>query len=504
MTNAVPKSISLVVFLGIILSFVAGLGFVFVLAPYGMWSIAILSPLVLYVFLRQSTPKHAFLTGWAYGFGTWLTGAFWLYHSIHDYGGIPAWLAFLMIAVMALVMGLFHAVMSFLFVRFLGKQPLAFASLWVIQEWAKTWVLTGFPWLFVGYAYTDLPFITTLAPIVGVLGISFLSVLVSASLVEIFYKKHIYAYISIGTLLVTGVLHLIAPTWTQPTGKSLSVSLIQANIAQTIKWDFDHQNHILETYINLSNSEWGQDLLIWPEGAVPTFQDNLAWLFDELDKVAKETGTVFITGLPYKAMEEYDPQKSEYPPFYNAVWAMGQGSGLYKKQHLVPFGEYTPFEGMLNILPNLANNQEVLSHSRGGREQAPLMVKDTPMSVAICYEVAYPETTRQNAKDSQFMLTVSNDAWFGTSSGPHQHLQMVKMRAMETGRWFVRGTNNGITTIINHKGEQVITAPQFEQFILRGKVEMMTGTTPFVRFGQTPILLLVSVLIVLSFLAKRR
>lgn len=487
------------------LSFLAGLFLTFAFAPYGVWVMAIISPLVLYaILMTKLTPARAFLVGWVYGFGVWFSGAFWLYYSIYHFGGVPSLLAFLMIVVMAILMGLFSAVQAWLFVRFFGRQPLGFAGLWVVQEWVKTWLLSGFPWLFVGYAYTELPTMTALAPVVGVFGISFVSVLLSASLVEIFRKKAGYFVISLVLLGMAAVLSVVRPTWTTPTGQTLAVSLVQANIAQSIKWDEAYYMDILATYANLSKSEWGQDLVVWSEGAIPLFQDEVGDYMEAHHELAKTKNSVWVTGLPYKAFEEFDPETDIYPPFYNAVVALGQGSGIYKKQRLVPFGEYIPMEGMLDILPNLANNQAILSHSRGAKNQAPLDVKGKNMGLAICYEVAYPETTRHNAKNSDFMLTLSNDAWFGDSAGPHQHLQMVQMRAMETGRWFVRSTNNGITAIINEKGQFMEVAPQFKRLVLRGNVVMMTGETPFVKWGQTPILTLVFLLCLLSIWAGRQ
>lgn len=500
---AKPKAI-LPIWLSVGVALLAGLSFVLALAPYKVWGVALLSPLLLYALLLTSmTHKRAFLVGWAYGFGVWLTGAFWLYTSIHEYGGIGAVAAFLMIVVMACIMGLFHAVMAWAFVRFMGRQPLAFASLWVLQEWAKTWVLTGFPWLFVGYAYTDMPFITALAPLTGVFGISFLSVLISASVVELYRKQAGYLLIAGVLLGISTLLWLINPAWTSPTGDKLSVSLVQGNIRQDIKWVQTFQDEILLTYATLTQNEWGRDLIVWPEAAVPMFQDEAADFLGQIDTIARQTGSTLSTGIPYKALEEYDPSHHAYPPFYNAVMTLGADKGLYKKQRLVPFGEYIPFGGVLDILPNLATHQ-VLSHSRGDDHQTPTLVQHKNMGVAICYEVAYPDTIRKNAQDTHFLMTVSNDAWFGTSAGPHQHLQMVQMRSLETGRWTARSTNTGITAIIDDKGRIVQSMPQFTKGVLRGKMAMMTGSTPFMRFGYYPILLGLIVLLLLSAWAGKR
>lgn len=501
--------------LSFVLALLAGASFIFALAPYRLWGVAILSPMILYALLLLNQSNHlkedakrAFGIGWVYGFGTWVVGAFWLYTSIHVYGGVSAWLALIMIGLMAFVMGLFHALMAWVFVRFLGRQPLAFAAIWVVQEWCKTWVLTGFPWLFVGYAFTDVPMMNGLAPITGVFGISFVVVLLAASLVEVLRQKAGYLLIALALLVVSVGLWLLNPTWVQPTGKRANVSLVQGNIPQDIKWLTEFQEETLKIYADLSKDEWQQDMVVWPEGAITLFQDEIADLLDGADAYGKQQNTTFITGIPYRDLANYRPDVDDYPPFYNSVLAIGNSTGIYKKQNLVPFGEYIPFAGKLDILPNLAGNQAVLSHSPGEKNQSPIAIKlgeqTHPMGVAICYEVAYPETTRQNAKDSEFLLTVSNDAWFGTSAGPHQHLQMVQMRSLETGRWFARGTNTGVTAIIDDKGRIVAQAPQFVRTVLRGEVAMMIGQTPYVRFGVYPLLVVVFLLLGLSAYAGGR
>lgn len=502
--NRSKSTSTLPLVVALLIAFVAGASFVLALAPYGVWGIALVSPMILYALLLNAGGARAFWLGQVYGFGLWLTGAFWLYTSIHEYGAVPAYLALVMIALMALVMGLFHGLMSWVFVRFFARQPLAFASLWVVQEWLKTWLLTGFPWLFVGYAFTELESFAVLAPVVGVLGIGFVAVLLSVAVVEVARRRWLQGLLALIPMFMALGLMLAKPTWTTATGKALSVSLVQGNIPQDLKWLSEYQQETLNIYADLSLDEWGQDLLILPEGAIPVFQDD-AWFFlQDVAAIAKLYDTTFITGIPYKDLEAYDETQYDYPPFYNSVMALGASTGLYKKQNLVPFGEYIPMRGLMNILPNLANNQAVLSHSQGDKNQAPIDAKGHPMGVAICYEVAYPETTRNNARGSEFLLTVSNDAWFGTSAGPHQHLQMVQMRSMETGRWFVRGTNTGISAIIDHQGKVVSRAPQFERLVLRGEVQMRTGQTPYMRFGLYPVLMLAALLLLMSFIAKQQ
>ena len=491
----------------VIVAWLAGAMFMLSLAPYGYWIIALISPALLYaLLLSPMSNKRAFIIGEAYGMGLWCVGAFWLYTSIHDYGDIPAPLALLAIAVMGLGMGLFHGFMAWIFNRFVGKQPLAFAALWVLQEWMKTWFLTGFPWLFVGYAFTEQHWLSSLAPVAGVFAVSFVAVLLATSLVDVFRKRAGYLVVAALFLAVSIGLWLGNPAWTQPKQNTpnLKVSLVQGNIPQDLKWLTEYRYKTLEIYATLSRTEWGQDLVVWPESSIPMFQTE-AWPFmTEVVKVAKETDTTWVTGIPYKDETAFDPKTQAYAPFYNSVIALGaQAEGLYKKQNLVPFGEYIPFQGALDLFPGLAGSQEVLNYSRGPENQSPLKVRGHNLGSAVCYEVAYPDTTRRNAQNTDFLLTISNDAWFGTSAGPLQHLQMVQMRSLETGRWFMRATNTGVTAIIDHTGKIVARAPQFERTVLRGEVQSRTGTTPYVRFGNTPVLLLIGLMLLLSYLGKR-
>jgi len=491
----------------VIVAWLAGAMFMLSLAPYGYWIIALISPALLYaLLLSPMSNKRAFIIGEAYGMGLWCVGAFWLYTSIHDYGDIPAPLALLAIAVMGLGMGLFHGFMAWIFNHFVGKQPLAFAALWVLQEWMKTWFLTGFPWLFVGYAFTEQYWLSSLAPVAGVFAVSFVAVLLATSLVDVFRKRAGYLVVAALFLAVSIGLWLVNPAWTQPKQNTpnLKVSLVQGNIPQDLKWLTEYRYKTLEIYATLSRTEWGQDLVVWPESSIPMFQTE-AWPFmTEVVKVAKETDTTWVTGIPYKDEAAYNKETDKYAPFYNSVIALGaQAEGLYKKQNLVPFGEYIPFQGALDLFPGLAGSQEVLNYSRGPENQSPLKVRGHNLGSAVCYEVAYPDTTRRNAQNTDFLLTISNDAWFGTSAGPLQHLQMVQMRSLETGRWFMRATNTGVTAIIDHTGKIVARAPQFERTVLRGEVQSRTGTTPYVRFGNTPVLLLIGLMLLLSYLGKR-
>ncbi|MHA3103923.1 apolipoprotein N-acyltransferase [Acinetobacter sp. ANC 3791] len=482
--------------LGSLIALLAGSAFIFALAPYYIWIVALISPAVLYACLQQRSAPQALLVGWCYGFGLWFVGAFWLYTSIHEYGDTSAFVSVLLIAIMASIMALFSALQAWVYRRFFPETPLTFAPLWVFFEWAKTWVFTGFPWLFVGYAFTE-RFLDQYAPLFGVFGISFIAVTIACGLVEIIRRKWFW---------VVPIVVLLAGAWAASfavfvypkAGKPLQVSLIQGNIPQDLKWLTSYQNRTLEIYHDLSAPEWGRDLVVWPESSIPMPQNSIEPFLQDINHQALAKHSAWVTGIPY--FDEAGSIKAQKPLFYNAMMASGeQTSGLYQKQRLVPFGEYVPLAGLLKwVLPSLQNDASAGGFTAGQSGQKPLSVKGHNLGAVICYEVAYPNLTRLNAEHSDFMVTVSNDAWFTGTAGPWQHLQMVQMRAKENGRWFIRATNTGVTAFIDAQGHIVKQAPQDKTFVLRGDLPAYTGQTLYNRLGNAPVLIFSALLLLLS------
>lgn len=486
----------------LLISLLSGAVFSFALAPYYYWWLALLSPALLYACLRKRSARQAFGIGWAYGFGLWFVGAFWLYTSIHVYGDTGAALSVVMIAIMALAMGLFTAVQTWLYRRFFPETPLTFAPLWIIFEWAKTWVFTGFPWLFAGYAFTE-RYLDSYAPLFGVFGVSFAVILLACALVEILNKKAFW--IVPAAILLLGAWGAAQLTFVQPKAeKPLSVSLIQGNIPQDLKWLTEYQIKTLMIYAELSRTEWGRDLIVWPESSIPLFQSDIEPFLDAMKAQAEKTGTAWVTGIPY--WDQAESKIQGQPMYYNSIMALGDESeGLYKKQRLVPFGEYIPLSGMLSwVLPALQNDPSVSGFSRGASDQKPLLIKKHDLGSAICYEVAYPNLTRRNARQSDFLVTVSNDAWFTGTAGPWQHLQMVQMRAKENGRWFIRATNTGVTAFIDHNGHIVKQAPIDRKAVLRGELPAMQGETLYMRLSDWPVLGFSALLLLLGWFYRPR
>ncbi len=474
----------------IVLALIAGAVFSFALAPYYAWGLAIVSPAILYLCVSKRTAKQAFLIGLAYGFGLWFVGGFWLYTSIHEYGLIAPPLAVLMVAIMAVLMGLFSAVQVAVYRRFFPESPLTFAPIWVFFEWLKTWLFTGFPWLFVGYAFTE-RWLDNYAPVFGVLGVSFFAVLLAGACAEILQKR--WFWIPPMAVVVLGAVGMSQVSFVQQSpDKPLRVSLIQGNIPQDLKWQEEHFAETLHIYQRLSEKEWGRDLVVWPESSIPAFHTDMYPFLQGMSAIAQGANSAWLTGIFF-----YD---NETDKKYNSIIGLGDTQGYYHKQRLVPFGEYIPLAGLLYwVLPEMQKDVAEGGLSAGESRQAPFSIKGRHLAVAICYEVAYPNLTRKNAIKSDALLTISNDAWFTGTAGPWQHLQMVQMRAKENGRWFIRATNTGITVFINEHGQIVEQAPQDEQAVLRGDLPSMEGRTWYNRLGDYPILFLCVLLLFIGY-----
>jgi apolipoprotein N-acyltransferase len=482
----------------------AGALFVLALAPFHVWGLALLSPVLLAELLHGQRPGRAARLGWMYGIGQWGAGVWWLYISVHDYGNTPAWLSVIMVGLVALIMGSLTALMAFLYRRFrLDRAPLlTFAPLFIAFEWMRSWLFTGFPWLYTGYAFLDTP-LENYAPVLGVFGVGLMAI-VSAQLLAALakYGRHCWPAALMAPMVwaIGSALGLHAWTTVDPARK-LGVSIVQGNIPQDVKWQLEWRDKTLDIYRQWTKSEWGQDLVVWPEAAIPMFQYEAADFLAEMENNALTAHSTLVTGIPFADLRKLD--KQGIPPFYNSIAAIGQGYGLYFKQRLVPFGEYIPFESLLRgSIPFFS--RDMSSFSAGTAEQPPLTVRDYRAGAAICYEVAYPELTRRNARNADFLITISNDGWFGHSIGPDQHLQMVRMRSLENGKWFVRGTNNGISAIINEQGLIVAQAPQFKRTVLRGEVFMTNGQTPYLRFGYTPVMVLAGLMLLVGIWRGRR
>ena len=484
---------------GSLLALLAGAIMPLSLAPYDWWPAGILSLAMFLVTLQQTPPRSALFRGWLYGIGQFGVGASWVYVSIHQYGNAPVILATLLTTIFVAAIALtFVASFAWCYARFFANSPqsvlLGFPALWVIFEWTRSWLLTGFPWLQAGYAHGD-NWLAAWAPVTGVYGLSFVTALSAALLIELVKAARSQqpkrAAVLSGIITVPWLLSLALNQveWVETRDQQIKIALLQPNITQDIKWQPAQRQKTLQLLREKTSLTLENDIVIWPENAIPMFRHQATYFIEEIADMAQASNTTIISGVPW-----FEPSKGNSNGIiHNSIIAFGQGEGHYHKQKLVPFGEYVPLQDLLRGLIDFFD-LPMSDFKPGPADQRPLLVQHKGQTIKIapyiCYEVVYPDFTRKLAAQSDLLLTISDDSWFGNSIGPHQHLQMARMRALENGRFMLRGTNTGFTGLIGPKGEVISLAPRFKQLTHTGLVSTTSGITPFGRIGSWPTLLL--------------
>lgn len=472
----------------------AGMVAVLAFAPVGWYPLAVIS---LAVLLRQwlyDAPGPAFRHGLLFGLGFFGAGTSWVYVSINFYGHVHFILAALVAGIFAAVLALFPALTGYVLKRLL-RQPapatfiLAFPAAWVLSEWLRGWVFTGLPWLSIGGGQIDSP-LAGFAPVLGILGVDLAVVLSAALLVLAGHYRHYVKSLLLLLLLWSGGFWLNAIEWTEVRGAPLKVTIVQGNISQENKWVPENFLDTLTIYTEATFANTDSDVIVWPETAIPAFYHEVEEIFlTSLGEKLRATDTDLITGIPV-----LDKTNWEY---FNSVITVGSERGFYNKRHLVMFGEYLPLRGLIgSTLDALAVPNA--DFTAGSEEQALLQAGGYPVGVSICFEAIFPEEIRRALPEAAYLVNVSNDAWFGRSLAPHQHLEMARMRAKETGRALLRATNTGISAIIEPDGRIQARTRQFERASLTGSITPMQGATPYVSFGNWPVMLFVVVCLLLA------
>ena len=494
-------------------AFFAGALYPLAFAPVHWVPLLFLSTGTLFWLLIRAE-GHSWLLAWVFGLGKYAVGVSWIYVSIHQYGGASPLLAALMVAAFVAFMALFCLPIGW-FVGVLKRANqsaapvvlgMGFAASWVLMEWALTWFLTGFPWLFAGHAMLATP-LQGFAPVVGVLGVSLVVVVATVSVVLALTPSQTrmsrLVFCSMALALVAFGAWLDVQTWTKPAGR-YEAALVQGNIAQGVKWDADQRSINVRKHLQLSEDYWDADMLVWPEFALTLYGPDAAGVLDLLNRRGQLSETNVVVGMP--DVQWLDNQQYQ---IFNSARGLGLASGSFAKHHLVPFGDYVPLQGYLRGLIEFFD-LPMSNASSGAPNQTNIALQltgqgaATQVAVGICYEIAYGESLRRNAQSSGLLLTISNDTWFGGSIGPHQHMQIAQMRALENGRWMLRATNDGVTAIVNDRGQITQRLPQFEAGVLRGSFSIMEGRTPYSYLADLPVLMLLVVLLVSSVARSRR
>lgn len=477
--------------MGYLAALVAGGLTTLTFSPFELWWLGPVAVGLVSFGLHDLTPGQAALRGWCYGVALFATGSSWVYVSIHDYGYTGAPLALLLTTLFVVSLALFYAVPFWLYRRLTGPRLafLSFAGLWVLTEVLRTYLFTGFPWLLLGSAHVDSP-LASLAPLGGVYLLTLITAL-TGTLGVAFLRRRWWAAAPIAALWL---LPLALPSqWTTPGDAAARVALLQGNLPQLQKWTAEGQRAAANTYAALTREQPEDiDLIIWPEAALPMFEDQANGVLERI-QTSLAPDTALLTGIL---------QRDAQDNFFNAVVGVGDVQGSYRKEHLVPFGEYLPLASLLRGAVGFFD-LPMSYMSAGDSGQPPLRAAGLRIGTAICYEIVYPDLVAKRARKADVLLTVSNDTWFGDSLGPLQHLQMARLRALENGRYVIRATNNGVTAIIDPQGTITARAAQFETTSITGEVRAMQGQTPFTRTGSWPAWLLATLLVLPSLSLKR-
>ena len=476
---------------------------VFGFAPFHLYPLPVLTlALLLAIWERTPDARARFLAGFAWGLGFFLGGVSWVYVSLHTFGAMPAPLAalsaFLFCALLALFPGFTGLAAGGPGTTATTRALLAFPAAWCLSEWVRSWLFTGFPWIAIGYAQVPDSPLAGYAPVFGVFGVSLVSAF-SAGLLSLAWRARrsrrtlAWAGGVAALWIVGGALKAVA--WTQPVGAPVSVSLIQGNIPQEMKWREDQVRATLDTYLRLIRSTDSR-LVVLPETALPIYYQDVPPEYLELVAAhARATGADVLIGLP-----EYGTGPAEY---FNSVLSFGTSPRqVYRKHHLVPFGEFVPFKPLFGWFIEVVAIP-LLDFSRGTLGQRPLEVASQKVAVNICYEDLFGDEIIRPLPEATLLVNVSNVAWFGDSLAPAQHLQISQMRALESGRPMLRATNTGMTAVIDPSGRVQAVARPFTEAVLRAEVRGYTGSTPFVRWGNTAALALAGIMLVAPLVLRR-
>jgi len=508
----------------IILAIVSGIaltaGFPGIGFSYAAWGAFVF----LFYAVRDLSPRQGFTLGLVAGFVHFATLLYWLVGTMHIYGYLPLWLSGIIFILLALYLALYLAVFSGLVVLFCTGPAVSLImipALWVCLEYLRTFLITGFPWGLLGYTQYNHLHLIQISDIFGVYGMSFIIVFANVAIFfSLLYIKGLtwqgkqirgrVFTVSISLLIAVFVL-----IWTYGNirlksvdkiiadAETISIAAIQGNIAQSDKWDMEYRKEIISTYIRLSKQAGlhHPDLIVWPETATPFYFKYNKELTEMVLQGIRSIGTHFIIGSP--TVEFTKPQNRYYNSAY-LITPVGEIAGRYDKTHLVPFGEYVPLRKWLPFINQMVTQ---VGGFKAGKTGHTLKWHQADIGVQICYEVIFPQlASEMAANNSELLINITNDAWFGKTSAPYQHFSMAVFRAVENRRSLVRAANTGISGFIDPAGRILQKSVLFkEDAMVRSMPIIRNQISFYTRHGDLLVLLsFIAIMIVAVVKFKKR
>jgi apolipoprotein N-acyltransferase len=470
----------------------------FAFSPFDFYFFSIFSLSILfYLWSKTKTARESFILGYLFGFAMFGVGVNWLHISIDLFGNMHLMFSLLITYLFIAFIALYPALCGYIAVKYFKSSLfVCMPILWVISEWLRGWIFTGFPWLNIGTSQTD-SILINFAPIIGDYGISLIVCIISITILKIIFYKNRQRFISLFLLIIIFLSSLVLNkiNWTKNNGETLNVALVQGAIPQEIKWQSDQDEKSYDIYMRLSEPFWSSDLIIWPETAISSKYHLANNFIEKIDRKQKNSNASFMTGIINE-----DTSTNAY---FNSILLVDGNHHFYNKNHLVPFGEYLPLKEKLNRFFHFFNIP-ISNFSSGEFKLKNFKTNMGNFGMSICYEAAFGNQISRSLPEANVLINVSNDAWFGDSMAPHQHLQISRMRAIENGRYFLRATNNGISAIIDNRGKVISRSPQFKEHTLNSDVKLFIGATPYSKYGNTFLLLFCTLFLFINLILNRK
>ena len=487
-----------------------GAATVFSFAPFGASFLPALMLAGLFALWLRASPRRAFWLGFVFGVGLFAAGVSWVYIALSTFGDMPTLLAALGTAGFCAYLALFPALAGWISASSTAPGSVArllvAAAAWTLSEWLRGWLFSGFGWLSIGYAQIEAP-LSGYAPIGGVLLPGLLLALTAAWLTDAVTSVGLHRRRTLASAVVLAIIWasgyaLARVDWSYPVGEPTTVSLLQGNIGQDLKFEPSYREKTFAIYADLVVKSRGR-LIVLPESALPVFADEVPPEYvAQLRSAAQRNGGDLLLGLFF-----FEPRATadDDDRYFNSVVTVGTATPqVYRKHHLVPFGETIPLKPVFGWFIRNVLAIPLADQTPGAAYQEPFAVAGQRLAVNICYEDTFGGELARRAADATLLVNVTNDAWYGHSLAAELHDQIAAMRALETARPMLRATNTGITSIIDHHGVERSRLPWFTRGVLEGTIAGRQGVTPYVRFGDALVVTLALLIIATTLVLTRR